>query len=261
MIRGLLAEFGIGVLQSRGATWHRRSRSTLLLRSGGCVISFWFAFGGGVVRLLAKIALRCLASEAHPFGERASTNETLLCAASPLLSRVRLSKRRKRSPTPRLQVRRQQSATTRRVAAEGQLGGLVDSSLNGEGGGGSGCVAHFAFRGFGAFSFTPGSSPFVCRGAKSVLNLLEQGNAETCSRAEPVARPTEKLPRGLDERPYCSAAVRAPRKAARPMAAFTNPSASACSVNFLMNAAPCSRPWGNAMAWRSRPSSQREPWH
>src|SRR5215207_5161597 len=38
---------------------------------------------------------------------------------------------------------------------------LVDSSLNGEGGGGSGCVAHFAFRGFGAFSFTPGSSPFV----------------------------------------------------------------------------------------------------
>src|SRR5215203_1648855 len=39
---------------------------------------------------------------------------------------------------------------------------------------------------------------FVCRRAKSVLNLREQGNAETCSRAEPVARPTEKLPRGLD---------------------------------------------------------------
>jgi hypothetical protein len=39
---------------------------------------------------------------------------------------------------------------------------------------------------------------FVCRRAKSVLNLAEQASAETCSRAEPVARPTEKLPRGLD---------------------------------------------------------------
>ena len=46
-----------------------------------------------------------------------------------------------------------------RVTAAGEHRG--DSSLNGEGGGGSGCVAHFAFRGFGAFSFTPGSSPFV----------------------------------------------------------------------------------------------------
>src|SRR5829696_7903470 len=36
---------------------------------------------------------------------------------------------------------------------------------------------------------------FICRRAKSVLNLPEQANAETCSRAEPVARPTEKLPR------------------------------------------------------------------
>jgi hypothetical protein len=67
------------------------------------VISLCFAFGAGVVRLLTKTALRCLAREAHPLGERASTNETaLFCAASPLLSRVRLSKRRKRSPTPRL---------------------------------------------------------------------------------------------------------------------------------------------------------------
>ena len=39
---------------------------------------------------------------------------------------------------------------------------------------------------------------FVCRRAKSVLNLAEQASAETCSRAEPLARPTEKLPRGLD---------------------------------------------------------------
>jgi len=39
---------------------------------------------------------------------------------------------------------------------------------------------------------------FICRRAKSVLNLPEQANAETCSRAEPVARPTEKLPRGLN---------------------------------------------------------------
>ncbi len=71
--------------------------------------------GAGVVRLLAKIALRCLAREAHPLGERASTNETtLLCAASPLLSGVRLSKRRIRSPAPRLQVQDQPPRLSKR---------------------------------------------------------------------------------------------------------------------------------------------------
>ena len=55
----------------------------------------------------------------------------------------------------------EQSATRPDVWLPRELGGLVNSSLNGEGGCGSGCVTHFAFRGFGDFSFTPGSSPFV----------------------------------------------------------------------------------------------------
>jgi hypothetical protein len=39
---------------------------------------------------------------------------------------------------------------------------------------------------------------FVCWRAKSVLNLPEHGNAETCSRAEPIARPAKQFPRRPD---------------------------------------------------------------